>query len=242
MIERGSGVAVWRQIENELADAIAQGSLAAGERLPNEMQLAEQFAVNRHTIRRAVAALVERGVLRVEQGRGTFVQDNAIDYAISRRTRFSRNMARQNLDASIEIISSDTLPASAELAGLLEVASGSLLYRIRTLSRVDGRLVDTSLGFFPAGRLPGFADLYAEEKSVTRTLARLGVGDYTRRFTRVTARLPDSEIQTLLHVPKTRPVLHVKSLNVDADGVPVQYGITWFNGDLIQLVMEAEEG
>ena len=33
MIERGSGVAVWRQIENELADAIAQGSLAAGERL-----------------------------------------------------------------------------------------------------------------------------------------------------------------------------------------------------------------
>lgn len=42
--------------------------------------------------------------------------------------------------------------------------------------------------------------------------------------------------------PKTRPVLHVKSLNVDADGVPVQYGITWFNGDLIQLVMEAEEG
>ena len=46
MIERGSGVAVWRQIENELADAIAQGSLAAGERLPNEMQLAEQFAVN----------------------------------------------------------------------------------------------------------------------------------------------------------------------------------------------------
>ena len=40
--------------------------------------------------------------------------------------------------------------------------------------------------------------------------------------------------------PKTRPVLHVKSLNVDAEGVPVQYGITWFNGDLIQLVMEAE--
>ncbi|WP_293761837.1 GntR family transcriptional regulator, partial [uncultured Aquitalea sp.] len=83
MIERGSGVAVWRQIENTLAEEIAGGRLQAGERLPTELQLAERFGVNRHTIRRAVSTLVERGLLRVEQGRGTFVQDNAIDYAIS---------------------------------------------------------------------------------------------------------------------------------------------------------------
>lgn len=238
MIERGSGVAVWRQIENSLAEEIACGQLQAGEQLPTELQLAERFRVNRHTIRRAVATLVERGLLRVEQGRGTFVQDNAIDYAISKRTRFSQNMARQNRSSDIDVLASDSLAANAELAELLGVNVGELLFRIKTLSRVENRVVDYSTMFFPAARFPDLPAIYQQLRSVTLTLQHFGIQDYTRRFTRVTARLPDSEVVDYLGIPKNRPVLHVKSLNVDPDGQPVQYGITCFNGDLVQLVME----
>ncbi|RQO71191.1 phosphonate metabolism transcriptional regulator PhnF [Aquitalea sp. FJL05] len=238
MIERGSGVAVWRQIENSLAEEIACGQLQAGEQLPTELQLAERFRVNRHTIRRAVATLVERGLLRVEQGRGTFVQDNAIDYAISKRTRFSQNMARQNRSSDIDVVASDNLPANAELAELLGVNVGDTLFRIKTLSRVESRVVDCSTMFFPAARFPDLPAIYQQQRSVTLTLQHFGIQDYTRRFTRVTARLPDSEVVDYLGIPKNRPVLHVKSLNVDPDGQPVQYGITCFNGDLVQLVME----
>ncbi|MBA4708519.1 phosphonate metabolism transcriptional regulator PhnF [Aquitalea aquatica] len=238
MIERGSGVAVWRQIENSLAEEIASGQLQAGEQLPTELQLAERFRVNRHTIRRAVATLVERGLLRVEQGRGTFVQDNAIDYAISKRTRFSQNMARQNRSSDIDVLASDSLAANAELAELLGVNVGELLFRIKTLSRVENRVVDYSTMFFPAARFPDLPAIYQQQRSVTLTLQHFGIQDYTRRFTRVTARLPDSEVVDYLGIPKNRPVLHVKSLNVDPDGQPVQYGITCFNGDLVQLVME----
>ncbi|MCD4485556.1 phosphonate metabolism transcriptional regulator PhnF [Chromobacterium vaccinii] len=240
MIERGSGIAVWRQIEEALAADIAGGALQAGQQLPTELQLADRFGVNRHTIRRAVATLVERGLLRVEQGRGTFVQDNAIDYAISKRTRFSQNMARQNLSSDIDILNSDTVPANAELAELLQVAVGDTLYRIKTLSKVEGRVVDYATMLFPASRFPGLPEAYLRHRSVTRTLAECGVADYTRRFTRVTARLPDAETVDYLGIPKNRPVLHVKSLNVDAAGAPVQYGVTCFNGDLVQLVMEQE--
>ncbi|UTH74835.1 phosphonate metabolism transcriptional regulator PhnF [Chromobacterium sp. IIBBL 290-4] len=240
MIERGSGVAVWRQIEDSLAADIARGALLAGAQLPTELQLADRFAVNRHTIRRAVATLVERGLLRVEQGRGTFVQDNAIDYAISKRTRFSQNMAKQNLSSDVDILNSDTVPANAELADLLQVAVGDALYRIKTLSRVENRVVDYATLFFPAARFPGLPEAYLKHRSVTRALADCGVADYTRRFTRVTARLPDADTVDYLGIPKNRPVLHVKSLNVDAAGAPVQYGVTCFNGDLVQLVMGEE--
>ncbi|BEV71654.1 MULTISPECIES: phosphonate metabolism transcriptional regulator PhnF [unclassified Paludibacterium] len=240
MIERGSGVAVWRQIEDRLAEEIASGALRAGAQLPTELQLAERFSVNRHTVRRAVATLVERGLLRVEQGRGTFVQDNAIDYAISKRTRFSRNMASQNLSAEVEIMAADTLPATAELAELLGVSPGAVLYRIKTLSTVEQRVIDFGMAFFPAERFPGLPEVFRRLRSVTLTLAEFGVADYTRRFTRVTARLPEPEVVDYLGIPKNRPVLHVKSLNVDPAGQPVQYGITCFNGDLVQLVMEDE--
>ncbi|GGY04087.1 phosphonate metabolism transcriptional regulator PhnF [Paludibacterium paludis] len=240
MIERGSGVAVWRQIETALAQDIAAGRLKPAERIPTELELADRFGVNRHTIRRAVAALVERGALRVEQGRGTFVQENAIDYAITRRTRFSRNMARQNLSAQVEMVASETRPGSGELCGLLGLAAGADVHCITTVSRVEGRILDASSLFFPAERFPGLREVYARERSVTRTLRHFGVDDYTRKFSRITARLPDSETQTLLHIPKNRPILHVKSLNVDPQGRPVQYGLTRFNGDLVQLTVEDE--
>ncbi len=93
-VERGSGVALWRQIEETLAGEIARKQLR--ERLPNEATLAERFGVNRHTIRRAVQALEARGMVRIEQGRGTFVQEEFIDYKLGKRSRFFRTVWKNN--------------------------------------------------------------------------------------------------------------------------------------------------
>lgn len=56
-LERGRGVAAWRQIADALAMQIRSGALAPGEQLPTEAQFAARFAVNRHTVRCALAAL-----------------------------------------------------------------------------------------------------------------------------------------------------------------------------------------
>jgi len=83
---------LWRRVEQSLHRDILSGTLASGARLPSEPELAQSFAVHRHTVRRAVAALASRGLLRIEQGRGTFVHDSAIDYVVGRRTRVEANL------------------------------------------------------------------------------------------------------------------------------------------------------
>ena len=88
-VERGSGVAVWRQIAQQLENGLRAGGIAAGTKLPTEIELAARFTVNRHTVRRAIADLAARGLVRVEQGRGTFLQDLVVDYPLRRRTSFS---------------------------------------------------------------------------------------------------------------------------------------------------------
>ena len=73
---RWSGAAasrLWRQIADRIRLAIGSGEFA-GTQLPPEMALAARFGVNRHTVRGAIAALVQEGVLRAEQGRGTFIE------------------------------------------------------------------------------------------------------------------------------------------------------------------------
>jgi DNA-binding FadR family transcriptional regulator len=52
---------------------IVSGELVDGESLPAERELAARFAVSRNVVREALGALTQRGLVRVEQGRGAFV-------------------------------------------------------------------------------------------------------------------------------------------------------------------------
>ncbi len=52
---------------------VAEGRLAPGEKLPNELALAQQLGVSRATLREAIRTLTEREVLEVRRGKGTFV-------------------------------------------------------------------------------------------------------------------------------------------------------------------------
>src|SRR5215470_15405723 len=74
MTDIASGVALWRQVADGIERGIADGRFAAGEKLPGEMEIAEIYRVNRHTVRRALATLAERGLVRAERGSGTYVE------------------------------------------------------------------------------------------------------------------------------------------------------------------------
>jgi DNA-binding FadR family transcriptional regulator len=61
-------------IVEELANEIIGGTLAEGDALPTEPVLCEEFGFSRTVVREALKLLEERGLVRVEQGRGTTVQ------------------------------------------------------------------------------------------------------------------------------------------------------------------------
>lgn len=239
-IERGRGVALWSQISGILAADILKGQLRQGEQLPSAQELAERFNVNRHTVRRAIAALEQRNLVRTEQGRGTFVQEHTLDYPISRRTRFTQNMRNLNVEADVEIIEDVREIPPPQVAQSLGLDRHEYTYRIETLSRADGHIIDYSTAYFPATRFTGLPAVYRRMQSVTRTLSEFGVTDYERKHTRVSARLPDANTARLMKQPANRPVLYVQSINADTRGVPVQYGITRFSGDWVQLVLMAD--
>src|SRR2546426_283140 len=60
MQDAASGVALWRQVADGIERGIADGTFVAGERLPGEIEIAETYRVNRHTVRRALATLADR--------------------------------------------------------------------------------------------------------------------------------------------------------------------------------------
>jgi GntR family phosphonate transport system transcriptional regulator len=236
MVERGSGIAIWRQIGESLAQDIRNKLYAPGERLPPEPELAAKFSVNRHTIRRAMGELEQNGLVRIEQGRGTFVQEHAIDYAIGKRTRFSENLRSQGLLGHVELLGCQSVK-SAEASRHLGLPRATPLLRIMSMGKAENRIMDVSEHYLEERRFPDFAERLRAAKSITKVYAQYDISDYTRKWSRVTAALPSDDIARLLSQPRTRPVLQVEALNVDPRGKPLQYSVSRFAGDWVQLVI-----
>jgi GntR family phosphonate transport system transcriptional regulator len=237
-VERRSGVALWRQIADQIRMGIASGALGADGRLPPEMALAERFGVNRHTLRAAVSALVQEGALRAEQGRGTFVQPRRrISYPIAARTRFSTGLRGQVGRHGSRLLAHALEPAGPVAASHLGLAPAATVARLETVSEADGWPVSRATSFFDAARFPGFAEAYAETLSVTAALSRYGIDDYLRRSTIVSARHADGDELADLRLAPGAIVLLAEAVNVDLDGRPIQYSRTRFAADRVELTV-----
>jgi GntR family phosphonate transport system transcriptional regulator len=239
-VERGAGVAIWRQIELTLAAEITARGLGEDRRLPSESELAKRFGVNRHTVRRAMLGLAAQGLISVEQGRGTFVQPGAIDYTIGRRTRFTENLRQHSHSTSGKVLSTARVKAEPVVAKALGLRAGTLVYRLETLREADGVPLTYARNWYPAARFHGLPEkLERTQGSVTDALAEFGV-DYSRRWSRIGSMLPDADTARRLNINRQQPVLWVENVDVDAHDVPVKYGITHFAGDRVQLYVERD--
>lgn len=233
-MERRNGVALWRQIADQIRYAISAGEFAA--KLPPEMALAARFGVNRHTVRSAIAALEQEGALRAEQGRGTFImRKQRLAYPIGARTRFSEGLQGQAKDRRGTLLDHAIEAADERTAAALEIAKGAKVIRLETLSEADGRPVSRATSFFDAARFSGLETIYAESGSVTIALKSFGISDYFRRQTLISARHASDADLADLRLSPGAIVLATVYVNMDPDGRPVQFSETRFAADLVEL-------
>jgi GntR family phosphonate transport system transcriptional regulator len=233
---RGDGVAAWRRIADGIEADLRAGRLGAGDQLPTEARLAERFGVNRHTVRRALAVLASRGLVRATQGRGTFVEAQPLPYPIGERVRFSEIVSGAGREASGELVASAEAEADPWVAGALAVSVGAPVLSMRTLRRADGTPIALGDLYVPLPRLSGLDGLFRELGSLTRAFAAKGIPDYVRASTRVTARPVDAEEAALLELAPGRIALAVESVNLDRERRPIQATRALMPADRVELV------
>ncbi len=239
-VERQTGVALWRQITDRIRLAIGNGEYDATGMVPPETALAREFGVNRHTVRSALAALAEEGLVRAVQGRGTLIErKDRVTYPISRRTRFSAGLGRQVKEIGSKLLGHSEVQASGEVAAALALPPGSLVVELQTVSSGDGRLLSATIAYFPAERFPEMAQQYARLGSVTKAFAAQGLDDYVRVSTEIVARHADAAELGLLKLSPGAIVLEALSINADLDGRPVEYSRTRFAADRMKFRIEA---
>jgi GntR family phosphonate transport system transcriptional regulator len=238
MQDTASGVALWRQVADGIERGIADGSFTAGERLPGEMEIAETYRVNRHTVRRALATLAERGLVRAERGSGTYVEARRMAYPLRARTRFSEIVGAGGREPRGQLIGASEEPATRELARALALKTGAALIRIDALRLADRTPICVGTTWLAAERFPDAGRVYENARSMTKVLAHYGVRDYRRASTRVTAGIVDATDAARLDLALGRPVLVVDSTDVDTDGKPLLTTRARFAAERVEFLVE----
>lgn len=232
---------LWQSIAQTLRAEIARGHYQQGDRLPTEAEMAARFAVNRHTVRRAIADLAAAGLVHARRGAGVFVAVKTMDYALGRRVRFHQNLVAAGQLPTREVLRLETRRADGREARELALPEGAAVHVFEGISLADGAPVALSRSVFPADRLPGLLATLQATGSITEALAAEGVADYTRASTRITAKIATATQAASLRLPQWAALLRTEAVNVDAKGHPVEFGVTWFAGDRITLTVTPED-
>ncbi|MCQ4273820.1 phosphonate metabolism transcriptional regulator PhnF [Stutzerimonas degradans] len=202
-----------------------------GDFLPGEMQLARRFAVNRHTLRRAVDELINEGRLLRRQGKGTQVLQRPLVYPLQADSAYSESLAALGLRTEARLLERRQLSASAEEARHLELAEGAALIELSTLRLLDGEPVSLIRHRYCASHAERLADY--QGGSLRRYLGERGL-PLTRRFSLIGARLADRDEAAQLLMPLRMPLLSVFTLSCDASGQPVEIALSASRSDRFQ--------
>lgn len=230
---------IWKSIRETLAGEIAGGHYRPGDRLPTEAELAARFGVNRHTVRQALTALAQEGVLRSRRGAGVFVTAQPTDYPLGRKTRFHQSIAAIGKAPGRRLTRLETRAADTQEAAALHLPPGAMVHVIEGVSLVDALPMSFSCWVFEAARLPGFLAEMSARQSITAALAACGVADYSRASTRLTAEIASAALAPLLEISEGAPLLRSEFVNIDTEHRPTEYGRTWFVGDRVTLTLES---
>ncbi|RFU42854.1 GntR family transcriptional regulator [Actinomadura logoneensis] len=245
----------YRDIADDLARRIEEGEFAAGERLPTEEQLMVDYDnASRNTIREAVKILKARGLVETTQGRGTFVLEGTVPFAVTlagipqppagtpggegAAYRFDAELqARQfeNKDPKVEI-----QRATPEVAKALALKDGTRVVLRHQERFIEGRAWSLQTTYYPmeyvtrgADRLLDDEDI--DEGAVAYLKETLGVEQVAYRD-RITARAPDSNETTFFSLRDSGSVVIVHDrVGYDVDQRPIRFTRTVYPADRNQL-------
>lgn len=202
-----------------------------GDFLPGEMQLARRFAVNRHTLRRAVDELVQEGRLLRRQGKGTQVLQRPLVYPLQADSAYSDALAALGVRTEARLLERRLLTASAEEARHLQLPDGAALIELYTLRLLDGEPVSLIRHRYCASRAELLADY--QGGSLRHYLGERDL-PLARSFSLIGARLADRDEAAQLLMPLRMPLLSVFTLSSDPAGRPVEIALSASRSDRFQ--------
>lgn len=223
------------QIRDQLEATIRSGKWRANDRAPSERELCDRHGVSRITARRAIADLVNEGLLYTVAGKGTFVADRPLRQELRPLVGFDEDLRSQGIPTEARVRDFRRIEADADLAKVLGLRHFSPVLQLSRLRLLRGQPLAVQTSYLPEHLCPGLLHLDFAQRSLFRTLREDYGLDLLEGSTVITAALADAREQDLLALQPPAPVLRTSQITLLAGGEVIERCITSFNGALFEL-------
>lgn len=210
----------YRSIAVGLRHRILAGDVAVGEAIPPEHELARQHGVCRMTARHAVTLLVDRGLLRREQGRGTFVTQRKIVRALSSVSGLFEDLAREVLAPGGQVLSLQRKPGTPEESTRLDIPRGRDVWHLVRSRTADNVPIALQVVVIPVEVVPVLDTIDLQRGSLYGQLRERGL-PLTFARQRIEA-INAAEVALQLGVPAETAFLRVTRVSRAPDHRPVE--------------------
>ncbi|GAB2627887.1 GntR family transcriptional regulator [Paractinoplanes abujensis] len=238
-IDRVSSIPYYNQLADRIRDRISAGTIAVGERLPSEGELATSWNLSRATVREALRLLEEHGWVSRIARRGAFAtMPPQRGWLLHGREGFFENESRRHRVTTAVLRAEQTeLPRFA--AEALQLPPGSAGYVLERVRALDGNIALYSINYLPSriGRLVALSDVPTGTGSLNATMHQAGydVAGASRTVEAVTA---DGTLAQRLDVPTGAPLLKIKSTSWNSDLVVFDHHEVWVRSDVVHVEIQ----
>jgi GntR family transcriptional regulator len=227
---------LYARIESALAANIIQGTLPAGTQLPNEDRLIQQFDVSRTTVRKAIQNLVNRNLVEIRRGKGTFAVQPKIAQELTELSGFVEDMQALGRNPTARLIDKQIVAADTTIARQLALAPGTSVMRIQRIRLADGVAMSFDETYLPLaiGEKIVTHDLEAEPIfTLLEQKYNIPLVEAEYRLEAVSA---ESIVAESLGIAIGSPVFLIERTSYRQGNTPIDYEKLYYRGDLIQFV------
>jgi GntR family transcriptional regulator len=234
-LDESSPTPLYLQLQKLIQDAVRSGQLRVDEALPSERDLSKQLGISRVTVRKALAGLVEKGILIQRWGSGTFIAPAVqVEQPLSRLSSFTDDMLSRGFRPGAVFLNRVIGPATPKESMALGLSPGELVSRVDRLRTADDVPMAIEHAVLPNRLLP---DPQSVQSSLYAVLIASGRGP-KRALQRLHAVQLNAEQARLLHVPVGTAALYIERRSFDENGFPVEFTSSYYRGDAYDFVAE----
>jgi DNA-binding GntR family transcriptional regulator len=236
-IDRDSYEPAYAQLVNILRQSMAAGFLRPGDQLPSEAQLCKRYGVSPMTVRRAINALVDQGVVIAEQGRGTFVKPITMGEATFGLKKL-QDLLSDTEHTTVNVLEVRIVRADERVARKLEIPLGQRTVYIRRILRTDGLPALYHREYLVYDPTRPIVEAELEVTALQRLFSGTGETILKCGDISLEATLLDKEEARLLQVEQPKAAFCFEHLFYDFDDHPISWG--WFIGrnDLLRFTTQ----
>lgn len=235
-LNRKSGIPLYHQIQQRLLDQIESGELKPGMPMPSIERIAQRMGVSQMTVRQAVRALCEVGVIYSRQGKGTFISGIKLERDFRQVLSFTEESVARGARPSSKVLSFEMQAPNPAVKAALRLGPRENVYCLRRVRYGDSVPMGIECSSLPVRLCPELLETFNPASSLYTELAeqygvQLMVTDEVIEVGKASA-----EEARLLEIAPKSPVFLFTRISYLENGVPAEYVNSIYPGSRYKVV------